>query len=227
MSLKDQLNRVTTEDESVDLNNMYEGQAASGPRRLAEKRILLLNADYAPMSYKPLSTIPWTLTFTWLVKGWDRMKDGKKPIITVVEEYDDYVNSGSATYRLPSVVAHTQMQPLPDTATFTRNNIFLRDDYTCQYTGIQYPISELTLDHVMPSSRGGKSTWTNLVTCHRNVNFRKADRTPSEAGLTLLREPVAPSSWELRERGRQYPSKLAHESWSSYVFYNVKLDEDE
>lgn len=221
-----EFNKVSTEDEQVDLDDMHEYQAADGPARLANKRVLLLNADFAPLSYKPLSTIPWTKAFFWLAKGWNRIDEGKDPIITVVEEYDDVIHSGSREYRIPSVVALTKMQPLPERAAFTRGNIFLRDDYTCQYTGVQYPASELSLDHVQPQSRGGKTNWTNLVTCHKLVNFKKADRTPREASLRLLREPVVPSAWDLRDKGRKYPSPFAHESWNSYVFWHVLLEED-
>lgn len=214
------------EDDSIDLDDLHESQAAHGPKWLLQKRVLLLNADFQPLSYRPLSTIPWTKAFFWLVKGWNRVASGGEPIITVVEEYDEVVHSGSQEFRIPSVVALTKMRPLPEIAPFTRSNIYLRDDYTCQYSGVKYPASELTLDHVHPQSRGGKSSWTNLVTCHKDVNFKKADRTPKEAGLKLLKEPRAPSAWELREKGRHYPAPLAHETWSDYVFFHVILDED-
>jgi 5-methylcytosine-specific restriction endonuclease McrA len=215
---------ISTEDELVDLDNMHEQQARAVPR-LANLRVLLLNADYLPMSYKPLSTIPWTQAFFWLSKGWSRMADGGDPIITVVEEYDQLVHSGHQTFRVPSVVALTKMAAMPDRAPFNRGNVYLRDDYTCQYSGIRYPVSELTLDHVHPQSRGGKTNWTNLVTCHKEVNFKKADRTPKEAGLRLLREPYVPNAWELREKGRAHPSPFGHESWADYVYWSIELEQ--
>ena len=128
-----------------------------------------------------------------------------------------------AVAAVPALAAST----LSEKAAFNRANIYLRDDYTCQYTGIKYPPSELTLDHVHPQSRGGKSNWTNMVACHKDVNFKKADRTPKEAGLRLLREPYAPSAWELRDRGRSYPSAFGHESWADYVYYNIELESEE
>lgn len=217
--------QMSTEDDLVDLTDMHETDTLAGPTRLHDKRVLLLNADFAPISFKPLSTIPWETAFFWLSKGWDRVAKGGRPIITVVAEYDEVVHSAHQTFRIPSVVALTKMTKLPDRAAFTRGNVYLRDSYTCQYSGIRYPVSELTLDHVMPQSRGGKSNWLNLVTCHKDINFAKADRTPREAGLRLLHEPYAPSAWELREKGRSYPSKLGHESWADYVYFNVKLEE--
>ena len=216
---------VSTDD--VDMTALHEAQTAMGPKHLRGVRTLMLNADYQPLSYKPLSTKPWQDIFFWLSKGWQREKEGKPPIIHVVEEYEDlYVHSGSEKFKIPAVVALTKMAPMPQKAPYTRNNIFLRDDYTCQYTGIKYPVSELNLDHVYPESRGGKSNWTNIVACHKDINFKKADRTPKEAGLKLIREPYVPSPWELREKGRNYPSQFAHESWADYVYYNVELDED-
>lgn len=218
---------LSSEDETnIDLAPLFEGQSRKSSPRLQSLRTLVLNADYQPLSYKPLSTVSWEEVFFWLSKGWERMKEGKPPIIHVVEEHDVVVRTSTREYKVPSVVAHTQMQPLPETPKFTRSSLYLRDDFTCQYTGVQYPPSELTLDHVMPQSRGGKSSWTNLVACHRDVNFKKADRTPQEAGLRLLREPYVPSAWELREKGRNYPTPLAHVSWGDYVYWNVTLEED-
>jgi 5-methylcytosine-specific restriction endonuclease McrA len=218
---------ITSEDDSVDLTDMFETQTIHGPNRLKDKRVLQLNADFKPLSYRPLSTISWEEAMFLLAKGWDRVKTGGFPILTVVEEYDnEWVHSAHDSYKLPSVVALVNMVPLPDHAAFSRNNLYLRDSYICQYSGIRYPASELTLDHIIPSSKGGKSSWTNLVTCSKEVNFRKADKSVKEAGLKLIREPYVPNSWELRERGRQYPSALLHESWENYVFFNTKMKQD-
>jgi 5-methylcytosine-specific restriction endonuclease McrA len=218
---------IATEDDSIDLTGMFEGQTSVGPTRLINRRVLQLNADFSPLSYRPLSTISWEEAMFLLAKGWDRVKSGGDPILTVVEEYEDeWVHSAHKTYKLPSVVALVHMVPLPEHAAFSRNNLYLRDAYTCQYSGIKYPVSELTLDHIHPISKGGKSSWMNLVACSKEVNYRKADRSVKEAGLRLIREPYIPTSWELREKGRQHPSQLLHDSWKDYVFYNVKLDED-
>lgn len=89
----------------------------------------------------------------------------------------------------------------------TRRNIFLRDENTCQYCGQRFSSTELSLDHVLPSSRGGGNTWQNLVCACTTCNHTKADRTPREAGMRLVRDPqplrvlpnlprVCPSSWQ-------------------------------
>ncbi len=217
---------LSTEDDSLDLDDLFEVQARS-VKRLANLRILVLNADYQPLSFKPLSTVPWTRYFFWYAKGLERIKIGEPPIVHVVEEYDEVVHTAHGEFRLPSIVAHSSQRPMPERPAFTRNNIYLRDDYTCQYTGVKYPEKELNLDHVIPQSKGGKSSWTNLVTSHIDINTIKSSRTPREAGLRLIREPYMPSAWELREKGRKYPTKLDHKSWADYVYWHVKLEEDE
>lgn len=116
---------VSSEDDIVDMDNMHESQAKAGPSRLANKRVLVLNADYQPLSYKPLSTVPWTQAMFWLVKGWSRVADGGKPIITVVEEYDEVIHTGNDEFTLPSVIAMTHMVPMPQQAPFTRSNIYI------------------------------------------------------------------------------------------------------
>ncbi|NBD37663.1 MAG: HNH endonuclease [Verrucomicrobia bacterium] len=75
---------------------------------------------------------------------------------------------------------------------FNRENVFIRDRYTCQYTGKRCPAAELTLDHVIPRERGGRTTWENIVTCRRDINAMKANRLPHEAGLRLVRKPARP-----------------------------------
>lgn len=77
---------------------------------------------------------------------------------------------------------------------FSRENIYLRDNHTCQYCARQFPVKELTLDHVVPASKFGRKDWTNVVTACRTCNHRKANRTPLGAGMPLLNEPRIPST---------------------------------
>jgi 5-methylcytosine-specific restriction endonuclease McrA len=97
---------------------------------------------------------------------------------------------------------------------FTRRNLFERDGHTCQYCGRRFPASELTLDHVVPRSRGGKSTWRNLVVACIRCNDRKKNKLPREAGMRLLRQPERPM-WStylsVRLGGK------CHESWRSFI----------
>lgn len=94
---------------------------------------------------------------------------------------------------LPKILLLRDYDRLPVTEIkFNRENVFVRDNYTCQYTGKRCRSSELTLDHVIPRERGGRTSWENIVTCRRDINEKKANRLPHEAGLKLLRKPARP-----------------------------------
>jgi len=125
--------------------------------------------------------------------------------------------------RVPEVVTLTGYDRLPEAAVaFSRRNIFKRDHYTCQYCGVQPGAEELTIDHVLPRSQGGASTWDNCVLACVACNSRKADRTPAQAGMKLRKPPVRPT-WK--------PLYAAHSvriaSWSKFVseaYWNVELE---
>jgi hypothetical protein len=106
---------------------------------------------------------------------------------------------------------------------FNRRNIFARDRNRCQYCGKIYPLSELSLDHVIPRSRGGHSDWTNIVCCCVGCNVRKGGRTPEEAHLRLISEPVRP------DRSPTVTLRLTSEKYASWrqfldgAYWNVEL----
>ncbi len=104
----------------------------------------------------------------------------------------------------------------------SRKNVYLRDNFTCQYTGKKLPSSRLNLDHVIPTSRGGKTTWENLVCCSIEVNERKGGRTPKEAGLKLVRQPKRPDPAALLFQTHRF----RHDSWRHFVdaaYWNTEL----
>jgi len=118
---------------------------------------------------------------------------------------------------LPSVIRLLVYKHVPvRLQVTTRRNILMRDGYRCQYCGLQFHGSELTLDHVIPRAQGGKNSWENLVACCRKDNHRKADRTPEEAGMPLLRRPlpagVHTGRFILRSMG------LEMNEWSRYLY---------
>jgi len=108
------------------------------------------------------------------------------------------------------------------TLRLSRQNVYLRDGYRCQYTGEKLPASRLNLDHVVPTSRGGQTTWENLVCCSITVNSRKGGRTPEEAGLTLIRKPRRPGPTDLLFCSPRF----RHDSWKHFVdaaYWNTEL----
>src|SRR6202011_1324886 len=111
--------------------------------------VLVLNADFRPLSYFPLSLWSWQ----------DAIKAVFMDRVSVLSEYEVEVRSPSVTMRLPSVIALKDYIPSARRPAFTRFNVFLRDAFHCQYCGDRRPTPDLTFDHVIPRSRGGRTTW--------------------------------------------------------------------
>lgn len=125
--------------------------------------------------------------------------------------------------RVPEVIALTRYDGIPKQAVvFTRRNLYKRDANTCQYCGARPGTSELSIDHVVPTSRGGRNTWENCVLACMRCNRRKGDHTPSEAGMRLLQQPRRPRWTPTLE----IPIGRVHQSWEKFVserYWNVKL----
>ncbi len=172
---------------------------------------LVLNADYRPLSYYPLSLWPWQ----------DVIKAVFLDRVDVVSTYDQAVHSPSFEMQLPSVVSLKQYVTQDRPPAFTRFNLFLRDAFTCQYC---HAGEELTFDHVVPRSRGGRTTWENIVTACAHCNLVKGGRTPKESAMHPRHPPRRPSSWELQERGRRFPPNHLHESWLDYLYWDIELE---
>ena len=177
---------------------------------------LVLNADFRPLSYYPLSLWSWQ----------DAIKAVFMDRVNIVSEYDTVVRSPSFDMRLPSVVSlKTYIKP-SRTPAFTRFNVFLRDRFRCQYCGVEERSEDLTFDHVVPRSRGGRTMWTNVVTACQNCNLRKGDRLPRECGMSPIRPAHQPTTYELHEHGRAFPPNFLHESWSDFLYWDTELEEE-
>lgn len=105
----------------------------------------------------------------------------------------DFIHTVRMRILIPKVLLLRSFDRLPVTEIkFNRENVFIRDNYTCQYSGKRCKPADLTLDHVIPRERGGRTSWENIVTCRRDINSLKANRLPHEAGLKLIRRPERP-----------------------------------
>ena len=175
---------------------------------------LVLNADFRPLSYFPLSLWAWQ----------DAVKSVFLDRVNIIAHYDRYVRSPSFELRLPSVISLKEYVPTARRPAFTRFNVFLRDGFTCQYCGGRFPTQDLTFDHVVPRSRGGKTTWENVVTACSSCNLRKGNRLPSHAGMQPLMRPLQPSTFQLQENGRSFPPNYLHESWRDFLYWDTELD---
>ena len=176
---------------------------------------LVLNADFRPLSYFPLSLWPWQ----------ESVKAVFLDRVNILSEYERKVHSPSFEMHLPSVIALKDYVPLNRRPAFTRFNVFLRDRFRCQYCHCKSPTAELTFDHVVPRSRGGRTTWDNVVTACTTCNLKKGSRLPREAGMMPRHRPAQPSASQLQQNGRSYPPRFLHESWRDYLYWDSELEE--
>ncbi len=166
--------------------------------------VLVLNA-----SYEPINICAARRALVLVLKG----------VAITEEENGNYMHSARICLRLPSVIRLLEYRRIPhQTRALSRKNILLRDRNTCQYCGVVLPSNELTLDHVVPRSRGGLSTWENLVACCHECNRRKGNALLSElTDMKLLREPRAFSL----HTSRHIMRVIGHSDskWRKYLFY--------
>jgi 5-methylcytosine-specific restriction endonuclease McrA len=193
------------------MEDPYIANFVRAPARMKDHPALVLNADYRPLSYFPLSLWPWqeAVKATFLNR------------VVVVAEYDTVVHSPSTELKLPSVVVLRDYVKPAHMAAFTRFNLFLRDGFTCQYCGGK---GDMTFDHVTPRSRGGRTTWENVVAACGPCNLRKGNKTPDRAGLRLSRQPQRPTANQLQNVGRKFPPNYLHDSWMDFLYWDAELE---
>lgn len=175
---------------------------------------LVLNADFRPLSYYPLSLWPWE----------EVVKAVWQDRVEVVATYDKVVRSPSMEIQLPSVICLKSYVDQHLRPAFTRFNVFLRDGFACQYCGEAGSIHALTFDHVIPRSQGGDTSWGNIVAACSPCNLRKGARTPRQAGMPLRRHVTQPSSYQLQQAGRRFPPHFLHQSWIDYLYWDIELE---
>lgn len=172
---------------------------------------LVLNADFRPLSYYPLSLWSWQ----------DAIKAVFLDRVNIVSEYETMVRSPSFTMKLPSVVSLREFVQPPRYPAFTRFNVFLRDRFQCQYCGAH---DDLTFDHVTPRSRGGRTTWENVVAACAPCNLKKGNRMPRDIGMIPMQSPYRPSVHDLHNNGRAFPPNYLHDSWMDYLYWDTELE---
>jgi 5-methylcytosine-specific restriction endonuclease McrA len=166
---------------------------------------LLLNA-----TYEPLQIVSW--------KRAVKMHFQEK--VEILEHHSREIRSVRMSMKVPSVIrlvsyAHVRRRHIA--IRFSRQNLFARDKFRCQYCGDRFSIPDLTYDHVVPVARGGRKTWENIVTSCITCNREKGNRTPEEAGMQMLKRPTAPLG---------FPAKIqllfhriqAPDCWRAYIF---------
>ncbi|MEJ6707489.1 MAG: HNH endonuclease [Amylibacter sp.] len=180
------------------------------PVGLKNNPALVLNADFRPLSYFPLSVWKWQVA----------VKAAYLDRVTILAEYDRVVHSPSVEIRIPSVIVLKDYVKPAKTTAFTRFNLFLRDEFMCQYCGSH---GDMTFDHVVPRSRGGQTTWQNVVASCSPCNLRKGARSLKQVGMHLRKPPVQPSANQLLNAGRKFPPNFLHESWMDFLYWDAEL----
>ena len=191
----------------LDFRTQFVREAAS----LRQCPALVLNADYRPLSYYPLSLWPWQ----------EAIKAVFLDRVTILAEYEQVVRSQRAEIRLPSVVVLKDFVKPQKRVAFTRFNLFLRDEFCCQYCGSK---GDLTFDHIVPRCRGGITSWENVVAACSRCNLRKGSKTLRQSGLNLRKPVKAPSAEEMQAHGRRFPPNHLHESWMDYLYWDAELE---
>jgi 5-methylcytosine-specific restriction endonuclease McrA len=178
-----------------------------------ERAIALLYGNYrATGEPKAIVVDPDSFqTFTWADWGELQPKAG-----------EDYIRSAKKIWKMPEVIVLSRYDKLPThRVTFSRRTIWKRDSYLCQYCG-KHVATEGTIDHVVPSSRGGQTNWTNCVLACLPCNARKANRTPEEAGMKLRRQPFKPKYQLVK-------GDIVCDSWKKFLseaYWNVEMEND-
>jgi len=174
------------------------------------------------ISYRPLSIVPWQTAIVWVLEK----------VVEVVDEYPTrYIHTPNWQVRMPSIVRFVKPIHRKRAIKFSRHGVYARDRGRCQYCGTRVRRSEFTYDHVVPRALGGKTDWVNVVVACVPCNQRKGGRTPPQAGMHLLAQPVRPRS--LPEYGSflltyKPTMPLAWKDWlRDAVYWDGELEHDE
>lgn len=166
---------------------------------------LLLNADMQPISLLPLSVVDWQEAIRYIVLEKAR----------VLEWHEDWVvRSARWETRVPAVLMLNEYQKPKHTMRLSKRNIFLRDEYRCQYCEAEVTEQNATLDHVHPVSLGGKTTWENSTTACKPCNYRKAAHVGK---MKPKRTPYKPTFWDLVGKRKKKGFHLQHPTWAAYL----------
>ena len=161
--------------------------------------VLVLNKNWQAINVTT-PTAALSMMYADTAVGLDVGEEGMTPYkwsdwITLSAENSECIATVNSKIKIPKVIILSKYSQVPlKRPRLNAKNIWERDKGTCQYTGKKLTPNEGNIDHVVPRSKGGKTCWNNVVLCHKDVNAKKADKTPSEAGLKLINTPKEPVS---------------------------------
>lgn len=165
---------------------------------------LVLNKDGQPMNILPISSLRWQ----------DAVKAFFVGAVNIMHEYDNWeVHSPSLTMKVPAVVMANKMINQGRSVHFSSHNIFLRDNFVCQYCHAEFDEKKLTKDHVLPRKYGGKTKWDNITTACFSCNAHRGHNV----NIRPHTIPYRPTYWDLAEKRKNWPLTVPHESWAYYL----------
>jgi 5-methylcytosine-specific restriction endonuclease McrA len=172
--------------------------------------VLLLNSDGNPLSIIPLSAVTWQ----------EAIKLIYQDKVTPVEFYEDWaVHSQNLAMQVPSIIMSKKYHNTATGIRFTKQNLIYRDQSRCQYCNKQFASKDLTFDHVIPKSLGGKKTWTNIVLACHHCNHSRGD----DVRIQPIRKPYKPTYYELVRSRKNFPINMKHPSWQLFLNWDEKL----
>ena len=188
-------------------------------------QVLKLNAAYVPIGIYDWkdAIVDWTNGKIEIVEEYDKV---------IYEKYDEHLNDFSTVIKMPAVVRLTHFvapkKKLKFYKAFTRRHVWERDGGICQYCGDEVSLREFTYDHVKPKSQGGPATWKNIVCSCVVCNRKKANRTPEQAGMKLIKRPVAPKTADdylsgMINRVKAVTHMTSNEKWMNYLYWNTEI----
>lgn len=197
-----------------------------------DSSVLVLNRLYQPVNVTTVRRA-FSLLYQGVARAIDKefqTFDFESWAALSAEVHGDVVHTIQRTIRVPRVIILQVYDRFPRVnVRFSRQNIYLRDKSTCQYCGKKFQRADLNLDHVIPRSRGGRTTWENIVCSCVACNLHKGGRTPAEANMRLLKRPARPK-WSPFERGKD--GSYTYDDWRPFLsladasYWNTELEED-
>ena len=202
----DSADDLPSQTEEVDSSNCCDSHAddSSGPSRALQSSVLVLNRFYMAVRvvtvkraltllYRDCSEVITLESDQYTSYDFASWQEVSQLAAAEKQPGEDYLQAVGFELLVPRIIRLTRFDRLPiQTVRFNRKNVFARDSHTCQYCGQEKPTSQLSLDHVVPRSHGGQTTWENIVCCCLRCNSRKGGRTPQQARMQLLTTPVKP-----------------------------------
>lgn len=168
--------------------------------------VLVLNADAQPLSILPISSLTWQDAIKVLFLG----------RVDIIQEYEDWIiHSPSTVMKVPSVMMLRDYVKVSKAVRFSRYNLFLRDNFRCQYCEVDFSerYHDLTLDHVLPKSHGGKTNWANVVAACAACNTKKANHFEMQPKIA----PKKPTYYELANKRKAFPIYIPEPSWNNFL----------